>query len=322
MIITTILFIISLAIIIFGANILTDGASALASRLGVSSLMIGLTIVAFGTSAPELIVSLTSSIKGNADISLGNVVGSNIFNILAVLGISAMFNPVEVKKSLLKFDIPFMIVTFVFLILISFDKYIFSSESNVISRIDGFLLIVMFLIHLTYSIMAAKKDNQPDEKESFDKKKNNLLLMSVKIVGGLLLLVYGGDLLVDTSSEIALKMGIEESIVAVTLVAAGTSVPELATSVVAAYKKESDIAIGNIVGSCIFNVLFILGLSSTVNPINVIGISVFDFTVMILSGFILLLFSLFYGNKVINRVEGFILFFICVVYYSCLCLNL
>lgn len=322
MTVTIILFILSLSMIIFGANILTDGASALASRLGVSSLIIGLTVVAFGTSAPELIVSLTSSIKGNSDISLGNVVGSNIFNILAVMGIAAMFNPVEIKKSLLKFDIPFMIVTFILLIVMSFDKFLFASDKNTISRVDGLILMFMFLMNVKYSIVSARKNNDNPESSPSKSKETSIFIMFLKIIGGLLFLVYGGNLLVDTSSEIALKMGIEESVIAVTLVAAGTSVPELATSVVSAYKKESDIAIGNIVGSCIFNVLFILGISSVVNPINVMGISFFDFFVMILSGLALLVFSLFYGNKVINRVEGFVLFSMCVAYYLYLCLNI
>lgn len=319
MLITILLFIASFAIIIFGANILTDGASTLAARLGVPSLIIGLTVVAFGTSAPELVVSLTSSIKGNADISLGNVVGSNIFNILAVLGIASMVYPIKVNRSLFKIDMPFMLFAFVLLFFMAFDNLWFHTGHNVISRVDGIILLSLFLLHLTYSILDAKKSKVSLSEEVSDKPKQNIWFMILKIVGGLVLLVYGGDLLVSTSTEIATNMGISESVIAVTLVAMGTSVPELATSIVAAYKRESDIAIGNVVGSCIFNILSIIGITSTFSGINVIGISLVDFSVMILSGFLLIAFSYFYGDRVINRVEGFVFVSLCVLYYIYVC---
>lgn len=321
MIINILIFIVSLVLIIIGANLLTDGSASIAKRLGVSPLVIGLTIVAFGTSAPELVISLTSSINGYGDISIGNIIGSNIFNILAILGITSIIKPILVAKSTIRIEIPFMIIIFFIMLIMSLDN-IFSGilyQANYISRSEGIILLMLFVIFIIYNLRIARYSTTLDmakEENTNSNKKRSIWLISIMIVLGISGLVYGGNILIDTASKIARSLGVSDAIIGITLVAAGTSIPELATSMVAAYKKESDIAVGNIVGSCIFNVLLVIGLSSVVNPIKVNNISIFDFGVMIISAILMLVFSMFFGDRVIKRAEGIILFIVFLIYYT------
>ena len=298
MLVDILLFLLGIVLIIVGANYLTEGASTLARRMGLSPLVVGLTIVAFGTSAPELIVSLMSALKGNADIAMGNVVGSNIFNLLAIGGVTAVVAPITITQSTIRREIPLMLLSFLVLFFLSYDT-IFAgtgATENILSRGEGLTLLGFFLIFLTYP----HADNTP-------LKPYPILLLIVFIVGGLAALVYGGDLFVTSASSIARTFGMSESFIGLTIVAAGTSLPELATSVAAALKKQPEIAVGNIVGSNIFNVFLILGVSSSITPIRIGGVTPLDFLVMIAAGIMLYIFAVLFGQRVVKRGEGAIL---------------
>lgn len=276
------LFILGIVLIIAGANYLTEGASALARRFGVSPLVVGLTIVAFGTSSPELIVSLLSALKGNSDISMGNVVGSNIFNVLVIGGINALVTPITITRSTVRREIPLMILACLVLSVMALDRVFAGTGAteNILSRSEGIVLLCFFLIFLTYTFAIAKGDPSDPHTAPAPTKHYPLWLLVVFIIGGLGGLVLGGELFVDAASSIARTLGMSEGFIGLTIVAAGTSLPELATSVAAALKKEPEIAVGNIVGSNLFNIFFILGTTATVTPIHIGGVSTLDFTMM------------------------------------------
>jgi len=309
MIVDILLFLLGIVLIIVGANYLTEGASTLARRMGVSPLVVGLTIVAFGTSAPELIVSLMSALKGNADIAMGNVIGSNIFNVLAIGGVTAVVAPIRVTQSTIRRELPLMILASLVLFFLSYDT-IFSgigATENILTRGEGMVLLGFFLIFLTYTFAIAKGSPDDPHADHAPVKAYPLWLLILFIIGGLAALVYGGDLFVSSASSIARALGMSESFIGLTIVAAGTSLPELATSVAAALKKQPEIAVGNIVGSNIFNIFFILGTTATVQPVRAGGIGVLDLVVMTVAALLLYIFALLFGDKVIKRGEGFIL---------------
>ena len=310
MLVDILLFFLGIVLIIAGANYLTEGASTLARRMGLSPLVVGLTIVAFGTSAPELIVSLMSALKGNADIAMGNVIGSNIFNILAIGGVTAVVAPITITKSTIRREIPLMLLSFLVLFFLSYDT-IFAGTAgtteNILSRGEGLTLLGFFLIFLTYTFAIAKDAPDDPHADHTPIRTYPLWLLILFIVGGLVALVYGGDLFVSSASSIARALGMSESFIGLTIVAAGTSLPELATSVVAALKKQPELAVGNIVGSNIFNIFLILGISSTVTPIRVGGVTPLDFSVMIVSGVLLYIFSVLFGDRIVKRTEGAVL---------------
>ncbi len=321
MVIDILLFFVGVALIILGANFLTDGAAAFARRLGLSPLMVGLTIVAFGTSAPELVVSLTSALSGSSDIALGNVVGSNIFNILVIAGVTSMVAPLSISPSTIRVEIPMMILACIVAALLVLDVPLSGlvNQTNVVSRTDGMILLSFFAIFLAYTISISKSSEAIDlVEESNDtgvkEQKKPLWLLFVMMIGGLVGLVFGGDLFVKSASSLAKALGISEAIIGLTVVAAGTSLPELATSVVAALKGEQDMAIGNVVGSSIFNVFFILGTTAVVKPIGMGELSVIDFLTMVLASFLLYLFGVFFGNRSITRLEGIFLSLAYVAY--------
>lgn len=319
MIINLLLFILGVVLIISGANFLTDGAAAIARRLGLSPLMVGLTIVAFGTSAPELVVSLTSALKGSADIAIGNVVGSNIFNILAIIGTTALIAPLSITSSTIKKEIPLLILASVVFTAMVWDDLFsgFSSASNYLSRSEGIALLAFFIIFLAYTFSMAKPAPEIEEApaSSESKKRKPLWFLILLIIVGLGGLIWGGDLFVSSSSAIARSFGVSEAFIGLTLVAMGTSLPELATSIVAALKKEPELAVGNAVGSGIFNIFFILGTTSTVLPIRLSGgITLVDFVVMILASVLLYFFGVFFGDKKIVRTEGALLLLFFVLY--------
>jgi len=311
-----------LALILAGANYLTDGASAVARKFRISDLVIGLTIVAFGTSAPELAISMISAINGNADIALGNIVGSNIFNMLMIVGCTALVMPISVEPSTLSKEIPLVILSSLALYFCALDIFIDGAPTNIISRTDGLLLLCFFLIFMRYTFSIAR---QPGEQKEFEKKASQkkvaTWLAIVYIVGGLAALVFGGDIFVDGASGIARKSGVSESVIALTLVAAGTSLPELATSVVAAIKKNPGIAIGNVVGSSLFNVFFIIGSVATVRPLNVVGITPVDFYVLIGTSVLFWLFGMVIKKRTITRVEGGIMVAAFIAYTVYLIIN-
>ena len=308
MILDILYFVLGVGLIIGGANYLTEGASTLARRFGVSPLVVGLTIVAFGTSSPELIVSLTSALKGSADISLGNVVGSNLFNVLAIGGVTALVAPISITRGTLKREIPLMLLASFVLSFMVLDRVLDpTATANMITRSEGLTLLAFFLIFLSYTFAIAKR--RPGDPHEVSDSPNNypLWLQLLFIFGGLAALVWGGDLFVSSASSIASALGMSESFIGLTIVAAGTSLPELATSVAAALKKQPEIAVGNIVGSNVFNIFFILGTTATVQPIRAGGIGVLDLVVMTAAALLLYIFALLFGDKVIKRGEGFIL---------------
>ena len=317
MILDILLFIVGIILIIVGANYLTEGASVLARRFGVSPLVVGLTIVAFGTSSPELIVSLMSALKGNSDIAMGNVVGSNIFNVLVIGGITALVTPITITRSTIRREIPLMILACLVLSVMALDRVFAGTGAteNILSRREGIVLLCFFLIFLTYTFAIAKGDRSDPHTAPAPTKHYPLWLLVVFIIGGLGGLVLGGELFVDAASSIARTLGMSEGFIGLTIVAAGTSLPELATSVAAALKKEPEIAVGNIVGSNLFNIFFILGTTATVTPIHIGGVSTLDFTMMSFAALLLYVFAVLFGQRVIKRAEGAVLF-LCFVLYT------
>jgi cation:H+ antiporter len=301
-----------LVLILLGANYLTDGASSLAKRFKISDLVIGLTVVAFGTSAPELAVSLSSAIKGSADIAIGNVVGSNMFNTLMIVGCTAFFAPIVVTRNTLLKEIPLCILASVALLAISNDMLLDKQPLDVVSRTDGFLLLLFFIIFMVYTFSIAR---QHGDEEAEEVKQIPLWLSLIYIIGGLAALVFGGNIFVDGATGIARSLGVSESVIGLTLVAGGTSLPELATSVVAALKKNPEMAIGNVVGSDLFNIFLVLGASATITPLNLIGITNFDLLSLVIASVILWFFGVFYKKRTITRVEGTILV-VCYIAYT------
>ncbi len=295
-------------ILIYGANFLVDGGAALAYRLKVSAMVIGLTIVAFGTSAPELVVNIVSSAEGSSALALGNVLGSNIFNILAILGITALIAPVGVKKTTTWIEIPLAVFAAVLLLLL-----VQGEPSGIITRTEGICLLGLFAVFLLYTFALAKYGNAGDEEEV--KIKNLSAGKSVLwIVLGLIGLIAGGRLLVNGAVSIAHNLGISERIIGLTIVSIGTSLPELATSVIAARKKNTDIAIGNVVGSNLFNTFLILGTSATITPIKTPSGSFLDLLVNIIAAVLLFLFIFTGKGRKINRWEGGILLAVYIIY--------
>ena len=311
MIADILLFIVGLALILSGANALTDGASSIAKRMKVSELVIGLTIVAFGTSAPELAVSAISAIKGNGDIALGNVVGSNLFNTLMIIGCTVLVRPLKVSRLLIKKEIPLCILASFVLILLCAD----ATEGCVaggLSRTDGLVLLCFMAIFLshTFSIAAGEEQNASES----GIKEMPLWRAILFSIGGLIFLIAGGECFVRGASGLARALGASESLIAVTIVAGGTSLPELATSVVAALKGRSEMAVGNVVGSNLFNIFLILGLSSTISPIKLAGIGAIDLGMVLLSSIVLWFVGVFYKERTITRAEGALMIALYVTY--------
>lgn len=296
---------VSLVILYFSAEGLVSGAASMAKRMGISPLVIGLTIVSIGTSAPELVVSVKAALNGQSALSIGNVLGSNFFNIGIILGLSAMIYPLAVKRQLLKLDVPVMVLAALlfFLLFLDFE----------ISKIEALVFIVLFVSYIGYLLIYSEKKNtkaqNSDSEEEIRLSKHwtlDILLIGVGLLG----LVYGSDLLVENAVIIAARLGMSEAMIGLTIVAAGTSMPELATSVVAAMKKRADIAIGNVVGSNIFNILFILGVAGLIQPISTPDISYIDSLFVI--GISLLLWIFMKKSSRITRWQGmaFILFYL------------
>lgn len=318
-----ILFLIGgLLLILLGANGLTDGAASVAKRFHIPSIVIGLTIVAFGTSAPELTVSISSALKGSADIAIGNVVGSNIFNTLMIVGCTALFAPIVITRNTLRKEIPLCILSSIVLLICANDVILNQSKENMLSTTDGLLLLCFFAIFMGYTFAIAKggeKETSPNPAPSPNEEEEIRVLPWWKsvlfIIGGLAALIFGGQFFVDGATGIARSLGVSESIIGLTLVAGGTSLPELATSIVAALKKNPEIAIGNVIGSNLFNIFFVLGCSATITPLHLNGITNFDLLTLVGSGILLWLFGLFFAKRTITRIEGSIMV-LCYVAYT------
>lgn len=316
MFIDILFFIIGLALILFGANILVDGSAAAARRMGISDLVIGLTIVAFGTSAPELIISLISAINGSAELAVGNVVGSNIFNILVIIGITSLVRPIKVERSILTNEIPLVIISSLALAFIGLDSLIDGGREDVISRTEALMLLLFFGIFVRYTFSKTSSPEPETAPADDNAETMSAWKSALYIIGGLAGLILGGEIFVDGASGIAVSLGVSEAVIGLTIVALGTSLPELATSVVAALKGRQGIAIGNVVGSCLFNVFFVLGISATVSPLRLGGIGVIDISVLLVASLLFWLFGQFYKERTFSRPEGAILTLIYVGYMA------
>ena len=302
------LLIVGFVLLIKGADLFVDGASSIAAKLKVPSIIIGLTIVAFGTSAPEAAVSVTAALEGNNGIAVGNVIGSNIFNLLFVIGLSAVIRTLPVEKGLFKKDYPLSILASVMLAVMAADK-LFSGTDNVLSRSDGIMLLLVFCIFLYSTIsagLAARKnvssDISDEDKEKIKKPFWQCILLTAAGIAGI---VIGGDITVNAATGIALTFGMSETLVGLTIVAVGTSLPELVTSVIATKKGENDLALGNVVGSNIFNILFILGISGTINPIAITADVLADLLILIAVNIIV--FLAIFKERKIRRPLGVIM---------------
>ena len=284
--------------LMLGAQWLVDGASTFARKYHIPEIIIGLTIVSIGTSMPELMVSLTSAIGGHADISIGNVIGSNLCNLMLILGITSLIVPLVFSNTTKKYDIPIMIFSTVIVFLVA-------NIGETISRVDGLLLSIVFIVFILYTIKLAQKSMSNNTSKSNVTKKD-LGISILKVILGIILLKYGADISVDNAVSIAKVLGVSEKVIGVTIVAIGTSLPELITSVVAGIKGEIDIAIGNIVGSNIFNLLFILGVSSIITPISYSLSYNTDFLLLIFVSFLLLAFAYFGRKNTMTRLNGVI----------------
>ena len=300
---------VSLAGIVFGADILVAGAVSIARKFKVSDFVIGAAIVGVGTSMPELVVSFIGALNGNADVAIGNVVGSNIFNVLGILGLTALFFPVAIDRKNMRFEIPLCIGVSVLLMLLAFN--FFNGNPAVISRPDGIVLLAVFAGFMWYSFYRDRKSAVTAE-EPVAEDKTPLWLAIVKVAGGLALLVTSCDFFVDNAVLIAKSFGVNDAFISLTLIACGTSLPELAASIAAAMKKNTQMALGNIVGSNIFNITLILGLSSQVMPLTSAGITAVDYIVMIAAAILPMMFG-FKGK--IGRAGG-ALMFLCFIAYN------
>lgn len=311
MIIDILLIIAGVALVLWGADRMTDGAVSIAQRLHIPEFVIGLTIVALGTSMPELCISLISALKGTSDLAVGNVVGSNIMNTLLIVGVAAMIAPMTILRSTVKKDMPWVMAASVMLIFMCFDKNL--------SRLDALLLMLAFL-GFTYVTLKSARKGKIENPHNEDKKKSlSPLLATGLIILGLACLIFGSNLFVDAATRVAQSLGVSEAVIGLTIVAGGTSLPELATSVVAARKGQSDIAIGNVIGSNVYNILLILGATGLVCPMKINGITNIDYGMITLSTFLLWLFS--FTKFKVERWEGFVLTALYFIYLGWLLWN-
>lgn len=291
-----------LALILFGANWLVDGSSSIAKRFGISEFVIGLTIVGIGTSTPEMVVSFLSAFQGKADMAIGNIVGSNIFNTLMILGVTALIAPLTITKSNLKKDIPLNIFVTVLLILLGMNFTIFGLGQDQLSRIDGAILLAIFAWYLYTSF---KSDTADEDGEGIKEYKTGISVLL--IAAGLGALIAGGKLFVNSATELAKMFGVSDKFIAITVMAAGTSMPELATCAVAALKGRGQLALGNVLGSNISNILLILGGSALINPLSFGGMTYVDLGVVLAGAIFILASAYLFKKKQLDRFEGIVL---------------
>jgi cation:H+ antiporter len=302
MFLTYLLLFAGFAILIKGADFLVNGASSVAKKYGISNLAIGLTVVAFGTSMPELIVSLLSALDGKNDASFGNVIGSNNFNLLFILGIAGIIYPLIVQRNTVKYEVPLSLLAAGVLFLVVNDTMILGSEGNLLSRWDSFILLVFFGLFMLYIYRTMKQSTDLNEGDEIKIYGTGLSIGMVAL--GLVMLIGGGKLVVDSAITIAHQYGLSEKLIGLTILAAGTSLPELATSAVAAYRRNTDIAIGNVIGSNIFNIFFILGITGLIHPIPYNAAMNFDLYVLMGSTVILMIFMFTLNTRKLDRWEA------------------
>ena len=310
MIVQVLLLLLGLALIVFGADWLVDGSSAIARKAGISEFVIGLTIVGFGTSCPELVVSLTGALQGNADISVGNVVGSNVFNTLLILGLTAVIAPVAVTRSNRRRDIPIaLLVTFLFAA--------FVTTGTQITRVEGIVFLLVFAAYMFYCF---KSDQGADE--AAEEKVRSLFMAILLVLAGLAGLIFGGQLFVNNATAIARAVGVSDKFIAITLLAGGTSFPELATCIVAAAKKKDQLALGNVLGSNVFNILLILGPSAVVTPLSTVALTWVDLGVLLSSAALIWVWTYTGHRDRIDRWEALLMLLLFFGYYAWLFMKL
>jgi cation:H+ antiporter len=308
------LFVVGFYFLMKGADLLVDGASSLARKWGISSLVIGLTVVAFGTSAPELVVNLIASVQGNTDLAIGNVLGSNISNTLLILGVAAIIYPITVKESTIWKELPFSLLAALVLFLMANDALLDGADYSRVSRSDGLVMLGFFGVFVVYLFSIAKQGmlDQPIDHEHV--KEQSVSKSSLMVMGGLIGLTLGGKWIVDGATAIGTAIGLSDAFMGLTILAIGTSLPELATAVAAARRKHPDIIIGNVVGSNIFNVLLVLATSATVTPLDFSEHLNQDITMMVVTTFLLFLFLVRGGKKKLIRSEAIFFLLIYVAY--------
>lgn len=314
------LLVVGLALLLLGANYLVDSSVAIAKRAKISNFIIGLTIVGIGTSAPELFVSIQSALTGHGDIAMGNVVGSNITNLLLILGVTAVICPFAIEKQTHRSDIPFGICAAVLLTMFVNDSWNPGIDENILSRLDGGVFLIIFISYFIYTLFIkaknpqeAKEEMDQDATSSLEGKKPALLWVIAAVSLGALL--CGGQLFLDSAIDLARAWGMSEAVISITIVAVGTSLPELITSVLAAYKNNPQLALGNILGSNVFNILMILGLTASITPIHVVGINAVDFMVMIGATVATFIVTYTFKKRKFDRAEG-VIFLLCYVAYT------
>ncbi|MCS4435355.1 calcium/sodium antiporter [Aquiflexum gelatinilyticum] len=316
MILSIVLLLIGFVVLIFGADKLVDAASGLAANFGIPNIVIGLTVVAFGTSAPELVVNVFAAVNGSSEMVMGNVLGSNIFNVLGILGISAIIFPLTVKSNTTWIEIPLSFLAALVVLIVANDFLFNAGNTNLISFGDGIILLLFFSVFLVYNIMVSKQPGGLTESLEISKFTTGSAILWIII--GLAGLVLGGKLIVDNAVSLAVEFGLSQRLIGLTIVSIGTSLPELATSIAAVRKKKVDIAIGNVVGSNIFNIFFVLGVSSIVNPVAIAEPNFIDIYMNILSGLLLFLFLFTGKGRKLERWEGVILLILYIVYLTAL----
>ncbi len=327
------LLIAGLALILAGANYLTDGAASIALRFRVPEFIVGLTIVAVGTSTPELVVSVLSALKGNSDVAVGNVVGSNLFNVFVILGICALITPMALTRGNIRRDIPIGFGAALLLALFSADRFLHLGTADRIGRGEGLFMVVCYIVLMIFTVRQSSREHRANPaaataastaattaattaaaKTEKDEKPIALWLAIVMIAGGLAGLIFGGELFLNSATSLARRMGVSESIIAITLVAGGTSLPELASSVISMLKGKADLALGNVVGSNIANILLILGVSASIHPLSMGGITHADIGMVVLSSLLLFLTAFTFRRRMLDRWEGAIFLLIYIGY--------
>lgn len=313
MLIECLLLIVGLALVVLGADFLVDGASSIAKKFGVSDFVIGLTIVGMGTSAPEMVVSFIGALQGNGDIAIGNVVGSNIFNVFMILGATALILPMDITPMNRKKDIPLNIAITLIFIALGMSRTLFGIGDDVLGRLDGAILLVLFAAYI-YMCFRFDTANQTESNEN--EKVIKPTLAAVLIVAGLAGLVFGGRMFVNSATSIAKMLNVSDKLIAITILAGGTSMPELVTCIVAAFKKKGQLALGNILGSNVFNILLILGGSALLHPLSMAGMSYVDLGALLLSS--LVIWASIHTNKKnqLDRADGLLLLLLEAAYMT------